>query len=141
LVKAKYESTRPEEDCDLVLWNDLKNMFEPFVEDTIWRRKDGCKVLEWKLYDSCDVHALRMQSYQFYMLVEKIYPLTAPTLTMKLNKKLQCDHHNEMVNIKLRGEFLGLKDFKMLLQLLLLKLKYKFKLVLLMVKKEKILSS
>ncbi|GKE00009.1 hypothetical protein Tco_1387992 [Tanacetum coccineum] len=33
LVKAKYESTRPVEDLDLVLWNDLKTMFEPHVED------------------------------------------------------------------------------------------------------------
>ncbi|GKC17482.1 hypothetical protein Tco_1014264, partial [Tanacetum coccineum] len=27
LVKAKYESTRPAEDMDLVLWNDLKSTF------------------------------------------------------------------------------------------------------------------
>ncbi|GJZ07051.1 hypothetical protein Tco_0540844 [Tanacetum coccineum] len=33
LVKARYGSTRPVEDLDLVLWNDLKNMFEPHVED------------------------------------------------------------------------------------------------------------
>ncbi|GJU14221.1 hypothetical protein Tco_1136617 [Tanacetum coccineum] len=33
LVKAKYKSTRPVEDLHLVLWNDLKNMFEPHVED------------------------------------------------------------------------------------------------------------
>ncbi|GJX37302.1 hypothetical protein Tco_0250605 [Tanacetum coccineum] len=32
LVKAKYESTRPVEDLDLVLWNDLKNVFEPHVK-------------------------------------------------------------------------------------------------------------
>ncbi|GJX33100.1 hypothetical protein Tco_0242955 [Tanacetum coccineum] len=35
LVKAKYESTRPVEDMDLVLWNDLKTTFEPHVEDNI----------------------------------------------------------------------------------------------------------
>ncbi|GKA42735.1 hypothetical protein Tco_0735395 [Tanacetum coccineum] len=35
LVKAKYKSTRPVEDLDLVLWNDLKIMFEPHVEDEI----------------------------------------------------------------------------------------------------------
>ncbi|GJU96726.1 putative ribonuclease H-like domain-containing protein [Tanacetum coccineum] len=29
LVKAKYKSTRPVEDLDLVLWSDLKTMFEP----------------------------------------------------------------------------------------------------------------
>ncbi|GJT51095.1 hypothetical protein Tco_0977252 [Tanacetum coccineum] len=31
LVKVKYESTRPVEDLDLVLWNDLKTMFEPHI--------------------------------------------------------------------------------------------------------------
>ncbi|GKF11816.1 hypothetical protein Tco_0049742, partial [Tanacetum coccineum] len=35
LVKARYGSTRPVEDLDMVLWNDLKNMFEPHVEDTV----------------------------------------------------------------------------------------------------------
>ncbi|GKB92500.1 hypothetical protein Tco_0964772 [Tanacetum coccineum] len=33
LVKAKYGSTRPVEDLDLVLYGDLKTMFEPHVED------------------------------------------------------------------------------------------------------------
>ncbi|GJZ47565.1 hypothetical protein Tco_0601397 [Tanacetum coccineum] len=33
LVKAKYESTRPVEDLDLLLCGDLKTMFEPHVED------------------------------------------------------------------------------------------------------------
>ncbi|GJY57476.1 ribonuclease H-like domain-containing protein [Tanacetum coccineum] len=33
LVKAKYGSTRPVEDLDLILWGDLKTMFEPHVED------------------------------------------------------------------------------------------------------------
>ncbi|GJU17472.1 hypothetical protein Tco_1145438 [Tanacetum coccineum] len=37
LVKAKYGSTRSVEDLDLVLWNDLKTMFEPHVEDEIWK--------------------------------------------------------------------------------------------------------
>ncbi|GJR13868.1 hypothetical protein Tco_0796520 [Tanacetum coccineum] len=30
LVKAKYESTRPVEDLDLLLWGDLKTMFDPY---------------------------------------------------------------------------------------------------------------
>nr|GEV38293.1 retrovirus-related Pol polyprotein from transposon TNT 1-94 [Tanacetum cinerariifolium] len=33
LVKAKYRSTKPVEDLDLLLWGDLKTMFEPRVED------------------------------------------------------------------------------------------------------------
>ncbi|GJT92036.1 hypothetical protein Tco_1080881 [Tanacetum coccineum] len=47
-----YGSTRPVEDLDMVLWNDLKNMFEPHVNITVWRNQQGYKVLEWKLYDS-----------------------------------------------------------------------------------------
>ncbi|GKA08574.1 hypothetical protein Tco_0687905 [Tanacetum coccineum] len=60
LVKAKYESTRPVEDLDLLLWGDLKTMFKPHVEDTVWRNQQDSKVLDWKLYDSCGVHSLRM---------------------------------------------------------------------------------
>ncbi|GJW01322.1 hypothetical protein Tco_1556573 [Tanacetum coccineum] len=76
LVKAKYESTRPVEDLDLVLWNDLKSMFEPHVKDNVWKNQQDYKVLSWKLYESCRVHFLRMQHVQIYMLVEKKYPLT-----------------------------------------------------------------
>ncbi|GJX15346.1 hypothetical protein Tco_0216178 [Tanacetum coccineum] len=35
LVKAKYGSTRPVEDLDLVLYGDLKIMFDPHVEDQV----------------------------------------------------------------------------------------------------------
>ncbi|GJS56925.1 hypothetical protein Tco_0651709 [Tanacetum coccineum] len=37
LVKAKYGSTRPVEDLDLVLYGDLKTMFEPHIEDNVWK--------------------------------------------------------------------------------------------------------
>ncbi|GJW55417.1 hypothetical protein Tco_0099502 [Tanacetum coccineum] len=68
LVKAKYQSTRPVEDLDLVLWNDLKTMFEPHVEDNIWKNQQYYKVLSWKLYDSCGVRFLRMQHVQIYII-------------------------------------------------------------------------
>ncbi|GJV63327.1 hypothetical protein Tco_1474155 [Tanacetum coccineum] len=66
LMKSKYESTRPVEDLDLLLWGDLKIMFEPHIEDEI------------------------------YMLVEKKYPLTPLTLSMMLKKKLEIDYQSEM---------------------------------------------
>ncbi|GKE07262.1 hypothetical protein Tco_1399280, partial [Tanacetum coccineum] len=96
LVKARYGSTRPVESMDYLLWNDLKTMFEPHVEDAIWRNQQGYKVLEWKLYDSCRVHSLRMQHVYIYMLVEKRYPLTPSTITIMLNKKLRVDYFSEM---------------------------------------------
>ncbi|GKB08570.1 hypothetical protein Tco_0836882 [Tanacetum coccineum] len=96
LVKAKYESTRPVEDLDLLLWGDLKTMFEPHVEDKVWKNQQEYKVLNWKLYDSCGVHSLMMQHVQIYMLVEKKYPLAPLTLSMMLEKKLIIDYESEM---------------------------------------------
>ncbi|GJT75501.1 hypothetical protein Tco_1042226 [Tanacetum coccineum] len=87
LVKAKYESTRPVEDLDLILWVDLKIMFEPHVEDKVWRNQQEYKVLNWKLYDLY---------VQIYMLVEKKYPLAPLTLSMMLEKKLIIDYESEM---------------------------------------------
>nr|GEW75688.1 hypothetical protein [Tanacetum cinerariifolium] len=96
LVKSRFKSTRPVEDLDYMLWNDLKTMFEPHGKDEVWKRQQGYKLLEWKLYNSCRVHSLIMQSIQIYMLDEKIYSLTPPTLTMMLDKKLQSDYQDEM---------------------------------------------
>ncbi|GKD76800.1 hypothetical protein Tco_1339421, partial [Tanacetum coccineum] len=83
LVKAKYGSTRPEEDLDFILYGNLKTMFEPHVEDTEWRNPQGYQVLDWKMYDSCGVHSLRMQHVHIHMLVEKRYPLRPATITVK----------------------------------------------------------
>ncbi|GKF28595.1 hypothetical protein Tco_0094937, partial [Tanacetum coccineum] len=46
LVKAKFESTKPMEDLDLLLWGDLKTMFKPHVEDAVWRNQQAYKVLD-----------------------------------------------------------------------------------------------
>ncbi|GKC35902.1 hypothetical protein Tco_1048286 [Tanacetum coccineum] len=75
---------------------DLKTMFKPHVEDKIWRNQQDYKVLNWKLYDSCGVHSLRMQHMQIYMLVEKKYPLAPLILSMMLEKKLMIDYESEM---------------------------------------------
>ncbi|GJZ58187.1 hypothetical protein Tco_0613681 [Tanacetum coccineum] len=96
LVEAKYESTRPVEHLDLLLWGDLKTMFEPHVEDKVWRNQQEYKVLNWKLYDSCGVHSLMMQHVQIYMLVEKKYPLAPLILLIMLEKKLINDYESEM---------------------------------------------
>ncbi|GJV14221.1 hypothetical protein Tco_1359544 [Tanacetum coccineum] len=96
LVKAKYGSTRPVEDLDLVLYGDLKTMFKPYVEDNVWKNKSDYRVLDRKLYDSRGVHLLRKQNVHINMLVETRYPLTESTITNMLNRKLQANHWNEM---------------------------------------------
>ncbi|GJU40848.1 hypothetical protein Tco_1193805 [Tanacetum coccineum] len=75
LVKVKYGSTRPVEDLDLVLYGDLKTMFELHVEDNVWKNQSDYKSRE-----------------------ERDIPLETqhPTITDMLNKKLHCDHLSKM---------------------------------------------
>ncbi|GJV05458.1 hypothetical protein Tco_1343114 [Tanacetum coccineum] len=96
LVKAKYGSTRPVDDLDLLLWGDLKIMFEPHIEDQVWKNQQDYKLLDWKLYDSYRVHSLRMQHVYIHMLVEKKCLLIPSTITDMLTKKCQIDYESEM---------------------------------------------
>ncbi|GJX22155.1 hypothetical protein Tco_0226600 [Tanacetum coccineum] len=92
LVKTKHGYTRPEEAYERVSWGDLKVMFEPDVEDNIWRNLQGQKIQLWKLYDSCGIHFVRFENMHIYMLVEKRYILLPTTITDMLNRKLQADY-------------------------------------------------
>ncbi|GJR09027.1 hypothetical protein Tco_0791679 [Tanacetum coccineum] len=73
LVKAKYESTRPVEHLDLLLWVDLKTI--TFLDD---------------------------EHVHIYMLVEKKYPLAPLKLSMMLEKKLIIDYESEMAYLLLK---------------------------------------
>ncbi|GKD46015.1 hypothetical protein Tco_1270660 [Tanacetum coccineum] len=100
IIRADGSSKIPVEDLDMILWGDLKTMFESHVEDRVWWNQQDYRVLDWKLYDSCGLHSLRMQHMHIHMLVEKRYPLTSAKITDMLNKKLQCDHVGRIVGIK-----------------------------------------
>ncbi|GKB79045.1 hypothetical protein Tco_0945940 [Tanacetum coccineum] len=111
--KEKREGEELMEDLeDLYKLGDLKTMFEPHVEDTVWRNQQDYNILDWKLYNSCGVHSLRMQHMQIYMLVEKKYPLVPSTLSMMLEKKLQIDYESEMAYqlLKFIGRIVGIKS-------------------------------
>ncbi|GKC27210.1 hypothetical protein Tco_1034504 [Tanacetum coccineum] len=88
-----------------VLWGDLKTMFHPYVEDQVWRNQQDYRVLDWKIYDSCGVHSLRMQHMHIHMLVEKRYPLRPATINDMLKKKLQYFEEEYQVY----GRILGIK--------------------------------
>ncbi|GJX41438.1 hypothetical protein Tco_0256428 [Tanacetum coccineum] len=128
IIRADGSSKMPEEGYERVLWGDLKTMFNTHVEDQVWRNQQDYRVLDYKLYDSCGVHSLRKKNVHIHMLVEKRYPLTPAIITYMLNRKLQAGHWNEInlmilkKNIKFRGGLLGLKDFLMILELLLLRI-------------------
>ncbi|GJR92476.1 hypothetical protein Tco_0264650 [Tanacetum coccineum] len=64
----------------------------------VWKNQQGLvKVMNWKLYNSYGVHCVTMQSILYYLLVEKMYPLTNHTLHQMFNDmKLQVDYECEM---------------------------------------------
>nr|GEU61106.1 hypothetical protein [Tanacetum cinerariifolium] len=82
----------------------LKTMFEHHVEAIIWTYQQGlAKVKNWKLYESCEVYCITMQSTIYYLLVEKVYPLTRNTLhQLWSDVRLHVDHDAEMAYDLLR---------------------------------------
>nr|GFC83603.1 hypothetical protein [Tanacetum cinerariifolium] len=77
LVKDRFVKTKPMDNMDSFLSHTLKTMFEHHIEDNVWKNQQGLtKVKNWKLFDSCGVHCVTMQNILYYLLVEKMYPLT-----------------------------------------------------------------
>ncbi|GJS72951.1 hypothetical protein Tco_0705792 [Tanacetum coccineum] len=54
LVNERYKTTSPE-GYDLLLWGDLKTLFEPNEEDEIWKNQQDYNLIRWRLFDSCGV--------------------------------------------------------------------------------------
>ncbi|GKB67778.1 hypothetical protein Tco_0929190 [Tanacetum coccineum] len=72
LVKERYSTTSPEV-YDLMLWGDLKTLFEPDEEDKVWRNQHGYNLISWKLIDSCGIHILLMDNgIAIHMMIYKI---------------------------------------------------------------------
>ncbi|GKB38933.1 putative ribonuclease H-like domain-containing protein [Tanacetum coccineum] len=96
LVKARY-MTSSLEGYDLMLWGDLKILFEPDEEDEVWRNQHEYNLISWRLFDSCGIHILLMNNgIAIHMMIEKKYPLTQEMLSKMLSRKLKVDHENEM---------------------------------------------
>ncbi|GJZ26402.1 hypothetical protein Tco_0570655 [Tanacetum coccineum] len=72
LVMKRFEDTTPE-GYNLLVWGDLKVLFEPNVEDEIWSNQQDWNLISWKLYESCGIYTLLMDGTLtcFNMLVEK----------------------------------------------------------------------
>ncbi|GKD11040.1 hypothetical protein Tco_1190725 [Tanacetum coccineum] len=92
LFSEKYASTRPSFD-DLMLWEDMKIMFEPDEDDVVWKNHHSQELIEWRLYDSYGVHSLMLEEVSIHMLVEKNYPLPQDTITRMLRWKLHVNYN------------------------------------------------
>ncbi|GJV68278.1 hypothetical protein Tco_1483787 [Tanacetum coccineum] len=96
LVKERYEIISPE-GYDRLLLGDLITLFESSEEDEIWKGQQDYKLINWRLFDSCGVHVLLMDTgVAIHMMVEKKYPLTQEMLSRMLNRRLEVDHESTM---------------------------------------------
>ncbi|GKA69951.1 hypothetical protein Tco_0776015 [Tanacetum coccineum] len=76
LVEERYATSRPE-GYDLMLWGDLKILFQPAEEDEVWRHQHEYNLIRWRLFGSCGIHILLMDNgIAIHMIIEKKYPLT-----------------------------------------------------------------
>ncbi|GJR02685.1 hypothetical protein Tco_0525669 [Tanacetum coccineum] len=104
LVHKRFNSTEPTKDKERELWVELKRLFEPDNDDTLWKlQRYMHDPLKWKLYDTCVVHYVSIErGHNIFMLVEKDYPLTRALMTLMLSNKLQVDEYSVMADELLR---------------------------------------
>ncbi|GJV18887.1 ribonuclease H-like domain-containing protein [Tanacetum coccineum] len=96
LVQERYDTTSPE-GYDLLLWGDLKILFEPNEDDEIWKNQQDYNLISWRLFDSCGIHMLLMHTgIAIHMMIEKKYPLTQEMLSRMLSRRLEVDQESEM---------------------------------------------
>ncbi|GKA79090.1 hypothetical protein Tco_0785686 [Tanacetum coccineum] len=89
--------TSSSEGYDLMLWGDLKILFEPDEKDEVWKNQHAYNLISWRLFDSCGIHILLMNNgIIIHMMTKKKYPLNQEMLSRMLSKRLEVDHENTM---------------------------------------------
>ncbi|GJW34560.1 putative ribonuclease H-like domain-containing protein [Tanacetum coccineum] len=51
-----FNSTEPTKDKEIEIWVELKRLFEPDVDDELWKSQKHIHDITWRLYDICGVH-------------------------------------------------------------------------------------
>ncbi|GJU90508.1 hypothetical protein Tco_1302931 [Tanacetum coccineum] len=97
LVMERFKDKTPE-GYELLLWGDLKVMFEPNARDEVWSNQQDWSLISWKLYEHSGVHTLLLEGTltNFNLLVEKRYPLTKEMMKRMLNWKLEAETESTM---------------------------------------------
>ncbi|GJW72281.1 hypothetical protein Tco_0129198 [Tanacetum coccineum] len=90
IVLQKTTAYGLEEDLERAFAENLKIMFDPpQSEDTVWSLPMHIPIVNWRYYDSCNVHCLNLHNtIAIYMLAERSYPLSEEVCRMMLKKKL-----------------------------------------------------
>ncbi|GJV39731.1 hypothetical protein Tco_1418171 [Tanacetum coccineum] len=96
LVQERYDTTSLE-GYDLLLWGDLKILFEPNEDDEIWKNQQDYNLISWRFFDSCGIHMLLMHTgITIHMMIVKKYPLIQGMLSRMLSRRLEVDQESEM---------------------------------------------
>ncbi|GJT46763.1 hypothetical protein Tco_0955478 [Tanacetum coccineum] len=53
---SRFNSIDPIEDKEIELWAELNRLFEPDVDDELWKSQKHVHDITWRLYDTCEVH-------------------------------------------------------------------------------------
>ncbi|GJY42737.1 hypothetical protein Tco_0430950 [Tanacetum coccineum] len=88
LVMQRFETITPE-GVDLVLWGDLRTIFDANTEGELWQNQERWNLKSWNFYENYEVHTLTLEDgTEIHMLAERKYPLTKETLKRMMSLKL-----------------------------------------------------
>nr|GEW50209.1 hypothetical protein [Tanacetum cinerariifolium] len=98
--KESLSNRPPTNDKEMELWVELKRLYKPDDEDQLWTHTQNLMhaPVEWKLYDTCDVHHVTAKDKEVFMLVEKDYPLRKGLVIGMISYKLQVKNYSLMAN-------------------------------------------
>ncbi|GKC54236.1 hypothetical protein Tco_1076981 [Tanacetum coccineum] len=97
LVMQRFSTTTPE-GIDLVLWGDLRIMFEETADDDIWKNQEKWIIKSWTFYENCGVHILALEDgTKIHMLAERRYPLIRETTERMIELRLTVESEGEAV--------------------------------------------
>nr|GEY94623.1 hypothetical protein [Tanacetum cinerariifolium] len=97
LVMQRFETTSPE-GIDLVLWGDLRTMFEDTADDDLWKNQEEWILKSWNFYENCRVYTLTLKDgTEIYMLAERKYLFIKETLERMLALRLIAECKSKAV--------------------------------------------
>ncbi|GKE30624.1 hypothetical protein Tco_1446008, partial [Tanacetum coccineum] len=97
LVMKRFKTSTPER-IDLIIWGNLRTMFEANAEDDLWKNQEEWILKSWNFHDNCGVYILVLEDgTEFYMLAERRYPLTKETLERMLALRLIAESESEAI--------------------------------------------
>ncbi|GJW54791.1 hypothetical protein Tco_0098876 [Tanacetum coccineum] len=97
LVMQRFSTTTPE-GIDLVLWGDLRIMFEETADDDIWKNQEKWIIKSWTFYENYRVHILALEDgTKIHILSERRYPLIRETIERMMELRMTVKSEGEAV--------------------------------------------